>query len=283
MTTTTSATGSRDDVRPLSAHERLCGDIIDVLKTPLVAGICEIDFAAVHALRRSLPAESAPSITDVTMVVAAVARALAADPRLHTIHRRGRRIVPADVDVGVSVAGRGLLSPVTVVRGAQARTAGEIAIAIHGGSREALRSEQRDIERAWMTRLVPGPLRRLLLRSAFASPGFRRKLVGTFQVSSVGTFGVEIALTPVAAAPLLMLGRTQERAVVRDGSVVVRPRAWISVQADHRVLDAASMGSFLTLLQASLDRPQDLLERPSDQPALSVRASSSRAAASRSR
>jgi pyruvate/2-oxoglutarate dehydrogenase complex dihydrolipoamide acyltransferase (E2) component len=273
---TTGATEPRDDVRPQTAHERLCGEIIDVLKTPLVCGLFEIDFAAVHALRRGLPAERAAPLTDVTMVVAAAARALARDPRLHTIHHRGRRTVPADVDVGVPVAGRGMLSPVTVVRGAQARTAEEIAEAIHGGAREALRAERTDIERAWMSRLVPGPLRRLLLRRTFASPRVRRKLVGTFQVSCVGTFGVEIATTPVALAPLLVLGATQDRAVVLGGSLVVRPRAWITVQADHRILDAASMGAFQMLLQAHLDRPQDLLARPPAQPARSAPASSSR-------
>src|SRR6185295_15745792 len=130
---TIGATGPRDDVRPETAHERLCGEIIDVLKTPLVCGLFEIDFTAVHALRRGLPAERAATLTDVTMVVAAAARALAKDPRLHTIHHRGRRTVPADVDVGLPVAGRGMLSPVTVVRGAQARSAEEIAEAIHGG------------------------------------------------------------------------------------------------------------------------------------------------------
>ena len=273
---TTGATQPRDAVRPLTAHERLCGEIIDLLKTPLVCGLCEIDLAAVQALRRALPPERAASLTDVTMVVAAAARALVSDPRLHTIHHRGRRIVPADVDVGVSVAGRGMLSPITVVRGAQARTAEEIGDAIHGGAREALRNERIDIERAWMARLVPGPLRRLLLRWAFASPRFRRKLVGTFQVSHVGTFGIEIATTPVAAAPLLMLGATQDRAVVLDGSLVVRPRAWITMQADHRILDAASMGAFRTLLQAYLDHPQDLLAQPPAQPAVSTPASSSR-------
>src|SRR5437773_10482299 len=144
----TSDTGPRVEVRPLTAHERLCGEIIDVLKTPLVCGVFEIDFEAVRALRRALPGERARPLTDVVLVVAAVARALAADPRLHTVHHRGRRTVPAAVDIGVSVAGRGLLSPITVVRAAQARTAEALAGALHAGAREALRAERREIGRA---------------------------------------------------------------------------------------------------------------------------------------
>lgn len=270
----TSDTGPRDEVRPLTAHERLCGEIIDVLKTPLVCGVFEIDFEAVRALRRALPGERARPLTDVVLVVAAVARALAADPRLHTVHHRGRRMVPAAVDIGVSVAGRGLLSPITVVRAAQARTAEEIAGAIHAGAREALRAERRDIDRAWMARLLPGPLRRALLRSAFASARIRRKLVGTFQVSSMDVFGIELGTSPVAGAPLLILGCTQERPVARDGAVEVRARAWASVQADHRVLDAAALGTFKQLLQAQLDRPEALLAPPMGEEATSPRLAS---------
>jgi pyruvate/2-oxoglutarate dehydrogenase complex dihydrolipoamide acyltransferase (E2) component len=278
-----SADGRRDDVRPLTAHERLCGEIIDVLKTPLVCGVAELDLEAVHLLRRSLPSEKAAPLTDVVMVVTAAARALAADPRLHVIHHRGRRIVPADVDVGVSVAGRGILSPMTVVRAAQTLSAPEVAAAIHSGAREALRAERRDIERAWMSRLVPGPLRRLFLRWSFRSVRVRRAIAGTFQVSAVGTFGVEMATTPVAAAPLLMLGCTQERPVARQGAVEIRARAWITVQADHRVLDAAVMGAFRARLQDFLDRPEVLLERPGAYPARSADASSSSAASTSAR
>ena len=272
-----------DDVRPLTAHERLCGEIIDALKTPYVCGYAEIDLEAVRALRRTLPSERAAALSDVVMVVTAVARALAADPRVHSIHHRGRRIVPGDVDVGVSVAGRGVLSPVTVVRAAQSLAADEVAGAIHTGARAALRAERRDMERAWTARLVPGPLRRLLLRWALRSPRVRRNLVGTFQVSSVGTFGFEMATTPVAAAPLLMLGATQERPVANHGRVEIRARAWITLQADHRVLDAAVFGALRTLVQDQLDRPETLLARPADYPARSAAASSSSAASTSAR
>ena len=116
----------------------------------------------------------------------------------------------------MSVAGRGVLSPVTVVRAAQSLAADEVAGAIHAGARAALRAERRDMERAWTARLVPGPLRRLLLRWALRSPRVRRNLVGTFQVSSVGTFGFSRwPRRRWQRRRLLMLGATQERPVAR--------------------------------------------------------------------
>jgi hypothetical protein len=137
-----------DQIRPLSAWETFSGEVIDALKTPFVCGLFELDFAAAHALRSRLR-DRGEEVSDTTVVLAAVGRVLAADPTLHTIHHRGRCIVPGSVDIGVSVGGHGPLAPVTVVRSVEGKGVLQIQREVRAGSREALRAEKRDIERAW--------------------------------------------------------------------------------------------------------------------------------------
>jgi hypothetical protein len=110
----------------LSAFERLAGEVIDALKTPFVCGLLELDFSAVHEFRRRMAQERGVRLSDVVVVVSAVSRVLAEDPTLHTVHRRGRRLVPETVDVGVSVAGQGALAPVAIVPDAASMTVVEV-------------------------------------------------------------------------------------------------------------------------------------------------------------
>jgi pyruvate/2-oxoglutarate dehydrogenase complex dihydrolipoamide acyltransferase (E2) component len=269
-----------DAVQPLTAWETLSGEVIDALKTPFVCGMFELDLAAAHALRSRLR-ESGEEVSDTTVVLAAVGRVLATDPTLHTIQHRGRRIVPGSVDIGVSVGGHGPLAPVTVVRGVEGKGLLQIQREVRAGSREALRAEKRDMERARAWRLIPGPLRRLGLRLVLGSAEVRRRLVGTFQVSSLDAFSFDIAITPVAAAPLLMVGCTQPRPVAVGGVVGIRPRAWAALHADHRLLNGATGGRFKALLQDALDHPERLLDQAGGEgPGSSAASSSSAASAS---
>lgn len=250
----------------LSAFETLAGEVIDALKTPFVCGLFEFDYGAVHEFRRRLAEERGARLSDLVVTVSAVSRVLAADPTLHTVQHRGRKLVPTTVDIGVSVAGESALAPVAVVPDAASLTVLEVHEAVRAGAAEARRREKRDQERAWLSRLVPGPLRRAALRATLSSPSVRRRLVGTFQVSSLDAFDIEAAFTPVAAAPLLMLGRAKERAVVRGGAVEVRPIVWAVIHADHRILNGATGGAFRKRLQELLDRPDALLDRPAPAP-----------------
>ncbi len=80
---------------------------------------------------------------------------------------------------------------------------------------------------------------------------------GTFTITNLGTYGVE-AFTPIINYPecaILGVGRIADRAVVRDGEIVVRPTMWLSLTFDHRIVDGAPAAQFLA-------RVQDLLESP---------------------
>ncbi len=80
---------------------------------------------------------------------------------------------------------------------------------------------------------------------------------GTFTITNLGTYGVE-AFTPIINYPecaILGVGRIADRAVVRDGEIVVRPTMWLSLTFDHRIVDGAPAAQFLARVQNLLESP----------------------------
>ena len=80
---------------------------------------------------------------------------------------------------------------------------------------------------------------------------------GTFTISNLGMFGVErftAVLNPPQAA-ILAVGATEDRAVARDGDVVVRPMATLTATFDHRAVDGAPAAEFLGTVKALLEEP----------------------------
>ncbi|MEK7381231.1 MAG: 2-oxo acid dehydrogenase subunit E2 [Gemmatimonadota bacterium] len=72
---------------------------------------------------------------------------------------------------------------------------------------------------------------------------------GTFTISNHGVSGSMVATPIIINQPqsaILGVGKLEDRAVVRDGQVVVRPMAYVTLTIDHRVLDGFSANAFLT-------------------------------------
>jgi pyruvate/2-oxoglutarate dehydrogenase complex dihydrolipoamide acyltransferase (E2) component len=86
----------------------------------------------------------------------------------------------------------------------------------------------------------------------------------TIAVSNTGSYGSE-AGTPILSpgtSVTLALGVIAPRALVVDGEVVARPAATVSLTFDHRVLDGAAAGRFLTDLVALVRSPERLRDLP---------------------
>jgi pyruvate dehydrogenase E2 component (dihydrolipoamide acetyltransferase) len=80
---------------------------------------------------------------------------------------------------------------------------------------------------------------------------------GTFTISNLGMYGVEqftAVLNPPQAA-ILAVGATEERAVVRDGQVVVKPMLTLTLTVDHRAVDGAPAAEFLQTVKTFLEEP----------------------------
>lgn len=81
---------------------------------------------------------------------------------------------------------------------------------------------------------------------------------GTVTISNVGSFGAEYG-TPIINPPessILALGVIEHRPVVREGEIVVRPVATMSLSFDHRILDGAEAGRALLDLKRLLEDPE---------------------------
>ena len=80
---------------------------------------------------------------------------------------------------------------------------------------------------------------------------------GTFTISNLGMFGVEVftaVLNPPQAA-ILAVGAVVERAVAVDGLVDVAPTMTMTLTCDHRAIDGADGAEFLRTLKALLEEP----------------------------
>jgi 2-oxoglutarate dehydrogenase E2 component (dihydrolipoamide succinyltransferase) len=84
---------------------------------------------------------------------------------------------------------------------------------------------------------------------------------GTFTISNGGVFG-SLLSTPILNAPqtaILGMHTIQDRAVVIDGKIEVRPMMYLALSYDHRLLDGKDAVSFLICIKEQLESPQKLL------------------------
>lgn len=84
---------------------------------------------------------------------------------------------------------------------------------------------------------------------------------GTFTVSNLGMYGVEsfVAVINPPQAAILAIGAIEERAVVREGQIVIQPRVTLSLSSDHRVVDGAQSARFLGCVRDLLENPSRML------------------------
>lgn len=82
----------------------------------------------------------------------------------------------------------------------------------------------------------------------------------TFTISNLGMYGVDefTAIINQPNSAILSVSSTQQRAVPRDGEIVIRPIMKISLTADHRVIDGLTGAKFMTDLKAALEDPLTL-------------------------
>lgn len=84
---------------------------------------------------------------------------------------------------------------------------------------------------------------------------------GTFTISNGGVFG-SLMSTPIINPPqsaVLGLHRIEERPVVRDGQVVVRPMMYLALSYDHRLIDGREAVTFLVAIKNAIEDPTRLL------------------------
>ncbi len=84
---------------------------------------------------------------------------------------------------------------------------------------------------------------------------------GTFTISNGGIFGSMMS-TPILNAPqtgVLGMHNIQERPVVVDGEIVIRPMMYLALSYDHRLIDGREAVQFLVAVKGMIEDPARIL------------------------
>jgi 2-oxoglutarate dehydrogenase E2 component (dihydrolipoamide succinyltransferase) len=84
---------------------------------------------------------------------------------------------------------------------------------------------------------------------------------GTFTITNGGVFG-SLMSTPIINIPqsaILGMHKIQERPVVVNGQIVIRPMMYVALSYDHRIIDGRESVSFLVRVKELLENPGLLL------------------------
>ena len=84
---------------------------------------------------------------------------------------------------------------------------------------------------------------------------------GTFTLSNGGVYG-SLLSTPIVNPPqsgILGLHAIQERPVVREGNVVVRPMMYVALSYDHRIIHGRGAVGFLKRVKDTIETPARML------------------------
>lgn len=179
------------------------------------------DIAARAALRTAIP-----SLTMNDLILHAAVQVMVGLPDLNGVIEGEELVLYDGVDIGFAVdTPRGLVVP--VIRRAETLSVSQLAA-----------ESQRLIEAARTSRLGPEHMGNAAL-----------------SVSHLGMFGVQFG-TPVInlGEPILVfVGAMEDRPVVRDGHMVIRPMMTLSIGYDHRVADGVAASQFTRGLKERLE------------------------------
>ena len=84
---------------------------------------------------------------------------------------------------------------------------------------------------------------------------------GTFTITNGGVFG-SLLSTPIINPPqsgILGMHKIQERPIVENGNIVIRPMMYIALSYDHRLIDGKESVQFLVSIKELLEDPARLL------------------------
>ena len=99
------------------------------------------------------------------------------------------------------------------------------------------------------------------VRAQDGTLGIEEMSGGTFTISNGGVFG-SLMSTPILNSPqsaILGMHKTQERPVVVNGEIVIRPMMYLALSYDHRIIDGKEAVKFLISIKEALEDPARLL------------------------
>jgi 2-oxoglutarate dehydrogenase E2 component (dihydrolipoamide succinyltransferase) len=234
-----SVTGSRSEQRvPMTRlRQRIAQRLIEAQSTQaLLTSFNEVDLTAVQELRARhkdrFEKEHGVKLGFMSFFVKAAIAALKKFPVVNASVDGTDIIYHEYYDIGVAVStDRGLMVP--IVRDADNKSFAAIEKEIGGYAKKA-----RD--------------------GAIAIEDLTG---GTFTITNGGVFG-SLMSTPIVNAPqsaILGMHKTQERPMVVNGQIAIRPMMYLAVTYDHRIIDGREAVQFLVAIKEGLEDPGRML------------------------
>ena len=205
-------------------------------ETAMLTTFNEVDMTAIYALREQYKEEFKTKhglgLGFMSFFTKAVTRALKLYPDVNSMIDGQEKISYDFCDISVAVSGpKGLMVP--VVRAAENLT----------------------------FKGVEAEIKRLAIRARDGQITVDEMTGGTFTISNGGVFGSMLS-TPIINPPqsgILGMHNVVERAVVKNGQIVIAPVMFVALSYDHRIIDGRESVGFLVAVKESLEKPEELL------------------------
>ena len=242
-----------------------------------IFGQMELDVGPLMEYLRRLSEESGQKCTITHAVTRALAMTLKRYPETNVLVRRRRIWLREDVDIFHQVAmpidqgsGEADLSG-AIVRCADTLKIPEISLEL--GKRAQAVRDRTDGEMA-RTRSTMMALPNFLLKWVLKLLGFLSYTLnlslptvpkdpfGGAMVTSVAMFGINTGFAPLVTfsrCPIIvMVGKAEERPVIREGQLAVRTLCTMTATIDHRILDGFQAGLLARSIRNLLENPENL-------------------------
>lgn len=235
----TPGTGNRGSERKrLSMLRRKVAERLVSVKneTAMLTTFNEVDMSAIFSLRNTYKDQfrdkHGVGLGFMSFFTLAVVRALDLYPEVNSMIDGDHMITYDFKDISIAVSGpKGLMVP--VIRNAE-------NLSFRGVEEE---------------------VKRLAIRARDGQITVDEMTGGTFTISNGGVFGSMLS-TPILNPPqsaILGMHNIVERAIVRDGGIVVAPVMYLALSYDHRIIDGRESVGFLVAIKEALEKPEELL------------------------
>ena len=225
--------GEREEVKPMSGMRKaIAKNMLNSVQTsPTVTFNLSIDMTEMKHYREQLKAEEIKvSYTD--LLVKFVSKALTEFPLLNCSVVDNKIVYKHYINMGVAVAlDNGLVVPNIV--DADKKSLQEISAEVKELAKLAREGK-----------LPPEKLRG-----------------GTFTITNLGMYGIE-SFSPIINQPevaILGVNTMEDKVVVRNGEICIRPMMNLSLTADHRVVDGSVAAQFLQRVKSLMEKPALIL------------------------
>ena len=101
---------------------------------------------------------------------------------------------------------------------------------------------------------MPWLIRRLILAAGLFLPWIRFSVMpASFGITSLGKLSITTVIPPCVNTSTFGVGKIEERAVVRNGQIEIRPMMTLVLNFDHRLIDGAPAARFLNDVQRLME------------------------------